>query len=104
MQGVGVAADDGDRAALAVRERQGDRDAEVGEALGGPVPAFDGGRVGGVRIEVVLEEVAAAGGAEPVAAVEETLVDRLTGEGGSRGVQAEQGAQRGARGDRGWYT
>ncbi|GHG63016.1 hypothetical protein GCM10018980_53200 [Streptomyces capoamus] len=104
VQGVGVAADDGHRAAVAVGERRGDRDAEVGEALGGPVAAFDGGRVGGVRVEVVLEEVAAAGGAQPVAAVEETLVDRLTGEGGSRGVQTEQGAQRGRVEDGGWYT
>ena len=70
----------------------------------GAVPAFDGGRVGGVGVEMVLEEIAAAGGAQPVAAVQQALIDRLTGEGGAGGVQAEQGAQRGRVGYKGWYT
>lgn len=88
VQGVRVAADDGDRAALAVRERLGDRDAEVGETLGGPVPAFDRGRVRRVRVEVVLEEVAPPCRAHAVAAVEQALVDRLAREGATGGVEA----------------
>jgi hypothetical protein len=64
-----------------------------------------GDRLGGGRlgIEMVLEEVTAAGRAEPVAAVEKTLVDGIAGEGGSGGVLAEEGAQRGRVRLEGWY-
>ncbi|SES28534.1 hypothetical protein SAMN04487983_104039 [Streptomyces sp. yr375] len=104
VEGVGVAADDGDRASVAAGERGRDRDAQVGEALGGPVLAGDGGGVGGVRVEVVLEEVAPSGGAQPVTAVQQPLVDGLAGERGAGGVPAEQSAQRGRVGHGGWYT
>ncbi|GAA3300334.1 hypothetical protein GCM10020295_40810 [Streptomyces cinereospinus] len=104
VQGVGVTAHHRDRTAVAPGQRRGHRDAEVGQPLGGPVPALDGGRVGGVRVEVVLEEVAAAGGAEPVAPVEQALVDGVAGEGRAGGVAAQEGAQRGRVGHGGWYT
>lgn len=103
VEGVGVPADDRDRAPVVGREGRGDRDAEGGQALGGAVLAGDrlgGGRLG---VEVVLQEVTAAGRAEPVAAVEKALVDGIAGEGGSGGVLAEEGAQRGRVRHEGWY-
>lgn len=103
VEGVGVAADDRDGAAVVGREGRGDRDAERGQALGGAVLAGD--RLGGGRleVEVVLEEIAAAGRAESVAAVEKALVDGIAGEGGSGGVLAEEGTQRGRVRHEGWY-
>lgn len=95
VQGVGVTADDGDRAAVAARQRRGDGDAEVGQAPGRGVLAGDRRRVRGLGVEVVLEEVAALGRAEPVAAVQEALFDGFAGDGGPGGVLAEEGAQRG---------
>jgi hypothetical protein len=53
---------------------------------------------------VVLEEVAAAGRAEPVAPIEQSLLHGLAGEGGTGGVLAEEGAQRGRVMRGGWYT
>ncbi|GAA3818583.1 hypothetical protein GCM10022206_66050 [Streptomyces chiangmaiensis] len=44
---------------------------------------------------MVLEEMAAARRAEPVAAVEQPLVDGAAGECGTGAVPEEQGAQRG---------
>lgn len=95
VQGVGVAADDGDRAAVASGQRWRHGDAQVGQALGGPVLPGDRRGVGGVRVEVVFEEVPAAGGAQPVSAVEQAFLDGLAGERGAGGVPVEQGAQRG---------
>ena len=80
VQGVAGAADDGDGAAVGGGQGRGDGDAECGQAFGGAVLAGDGGRVGGLGVEVVLEEVAAARGGEPVAAVEQALVDGFAGQ------------------------
>lgn len=88
--------DDGDGAPVGAGQRRGDGDAEVRETLGRPVLAGDRGRVGGLGVEMVLEEVAAAGGAQPVAAVEQPLFDGVAGQRGPGGVLAEEGAQRGA--------
>jgi hypothetical protein len=76
-----VAADDGDRTSVAAGQRERDGDAQVGQALGGPVLAGDRGGISGLGVEVVLEEVAAAARAHAVAAVEQPLADRLAGEG-----------------------
>lgn len=103
VQGVGVAADDGDRTSVAARQGRGHRDAEVREALGRPVLTGDRGGVGGLGVEVVLQEVVAARGGEPVAAVQQPLVDGVAGQRGPGGVLAEEGAQRGRMGRKGWY-
>ena len=58
-----MAADDGDGAPVGAGSGGATGDAEVGQPLGGAVLAGDRGGVGGVGVEVVLEEVAAAGGA-----------------------------------------
>jgi hypothetical protein len=93
VQGVAVVVDDGDGAAGGVGDRRGDGQAEVVQALGGPVLAGDGVPVGGEGVHVLLEEVRAAGGGEAVAAVEEALGDRDAGEwfAGVR-VAAQEGA------------
>ena len=49
-------------------------------------------------------KVAAAGRAQAVAAVQQPLVDGRTGDGGTGGVPAEQGAQRGRVRYGRWYT
>lgn len=98
-----MAPDDGDRAPVCAGQRWRDGDAEVGQALGRPVLAVDRDRVGGLGVEMVLEEVAAVGGAEPVAAVEQPLFDRVAGQRGPGGVLAEEGAQRGSVRHQGWY-
>lgn len=95
VQGVGVTADDGDRTAVAGGQRGCHGDAEVGQAPGRGVLAGDRCRVRGLGVEVVLEEVAAPGRAEPVAAVQQALLDGFAGDGGPGGVLAEEGAQRG---------
>lgn len=95
VQRVRVAADDRDRAAVGSGQRRGHRDAEVGEALGRAVLAGDRGGVGGLGVEMVLEEVPAPGGGEAVAAVEQPLVDGFAGQRGPGGVSPQQGAQRG---------
>lgn len=87
VQRVGVSADDGDRTALAVGERRGDRDPDLGEAPGGEMAALDGVGVGGVGVEMVLQEVAAPCGAHPVAPVEQPLVHRFAGEGRTGSVE-----------------
>lgn len=102
VQRVRVAPDDGDGAPVGAGQRRGDGDAEVRETLGRPVLAGDRGRVGGLGVEMVLEEVAAAGGAQPVAAVEQPLFDGVAGQRGPGGVLAEEGAQRGRVRHRGW--
>lgn len=90
VQGVAVAADHGDGVAVRVRYGRGDRDAESLEAFGGPVLAGDGLAV---AVQVVLEEVFAAGGGEPVAAVQQALGDAFAGERLTGGrVAAQQGA------------
>lgn len=103
VQGVGVAADHGDRVAVAPGQGRGHRHAQLGQALRGPVLADDRGRSGGLGVEVVLQEEPAAGGGEPVAAVEEPFVDGFAGEGGSGGEPLQEGAQRGRVEHRGWY-
>jgi hypothetical protein len=103
VQGVGVPADHGDRVAVVPGQGRGHRHAQVGEALGGPVLADDRGRSGGLGVEVVLEEVPAPGGGEPVAAVEEPLVDGFTDERGTGGVPLQERAQWGRVEHRGWY-
>jgi hypothetical protein len=72
-----VAADHGDGVALPARDGRRDRHAEFLEAQRGAVLADDGAAV---AVEVVLEEVGAARGREPVAAVEQALGDRFAGE------------------------
>jgi hypothetical protein len=52
---------------------------------------------------VVLEEVPAAGGGQPVSAVEEPFVDGFTGQCGPGGVPLQQRAQWGRVEHRGWY-
>ncbi len=90
VQGVAAAADHRDRAAVGVLDGRGDGDAERLEVAGGAVLASD--RVA-VAVQVVLEEVVAAGGHEAVAVVEQALGHGLAGERLARvAVVAQQGA------------
>lgn len=91
VQGVAAAVEDRDGAAVRMGDGRGDRQAERGEPVGGAVLAGEGGAV---AVEVVLEEVAAAGGGEEIAVVEQALGDRFTGQRrtGAR-VVAEQGSE-----------
>lgn len=91
VQGVAAAVENGDGPAVLVRDGRGHRQAERGEPAGGAVLAGEGRAV---AVEMVFEEVAAAGGGEEVAVVEQALGDgfarqRRTG----AGVVAEQGAE-----------
>lgn len=103
VQRVGVSADHRDRAPVPPGQRGRHRYAQIGQALGGPVLTGDRGRVGGLRVEVVLEEVAAVGGAQAIAPVEQALVDGLAGDGGTGAVLAQQFAQRGRVRHMRWY-
>lgn len=85
MQGVAAVVDDRDRVTLCVRERWDDGHAERLEALGRAVlshdrRAFAGGVVQMLLVEVVLEEIGAAGGGYAVTVVQEALVERFAGE------------------------
>ena len=87
VQRVAPPADHRDGVAVRVLEGRGDRHAERLEPLGGAVLAGDGLAV---AVEMVLEEVRATGGGEPVAAVEEALGDGLAGEWFARVLVAAQ--------------
>lgn len=81
VQGVAPAADLRDRVALGVLDGRGDGHAQRLEPLGGAVLADDRGAVAGGVVEVVLEEVGAAGGGDAVAVVEQALGDGFAAEG-----------------------
>lgn len=91
VQRVAAAVEDGDGAAVRMGDGWGDRQSQRGEAVGGAVLAGEGCVV---AVEVVLEEVAAAGGGEEVAVVEQALGDGFTGQRRTGAcVVAEQGSE-----------
>lgn len=65
-----AAADHGDGAPVGVRYGRRDGQAHLVEPLGRTVLAGDDGGVGGGAVDVQLEEVAAAGGGQPVSPVQ----------------------------------
>ncbi len=100
VQGIAPAVDDGHRVTVRVRERRGDGDAQRVQLLGRAVLTDDGGVVTAgvvevVLVEVMLEEVRPAGGRDPVTVVQQSLGERLAGEGlTGPGVAAQHLADR----------
>jgi hypothetical protein len=69
-----------DRAAVGVRQRRGDGQAQLVQALRRPVLAGDDRAVGRRAVHVELEEEPAPRGGEAIATVQQTLGDGLTGQ------------------------